>query len=205
MMVALGGCRNDGRTMRPATADQDSSISDPPTTTDASAFIDAAGDPSDAAPPTVTLPATTAALVVSAPWRNGAAIDPRFTCDGPNVSPALSWSAAPAGTVEIAITLTDLDAPAFAHWVIAGISAQSIALDEATVPLGAYEATNGNGDLGYTGPCPPAGAPHEYLLTVHYLGALTGLGDGTAAAEMITAIESVEIGSAGLSGSFSRT
>ena len=44
-------------------------------------------------------------LARTAPWADGgAASTPRFTCDGDNVSPALTWTPAPAGTVEIAIT-----------------------------------------------------------------------------------------------------
>ena len=139
-----------------------------------------------------------------APWPDGDVIDPRFTCDGLNVAPALSWSAAPAGTLEIAITMVDLDAPQFTHWVIAGLEPTTIALDEDTVPIGAYEALNGVGDVGYTGPCPPAGTTHDYVVSVHYLGAATGLDDGSSAADLITAIEAAETAIADVTGTFSR-
>ena len=207
LLMVAGGCRHDGRTLRPAKSNQFNSVSTTaaPTTADP-AFIDP--DATDALSTVVTfttLAPTGAGLVVTAPWRDGAPIDARYTCDGLNVAPALSWSAAPVGTVEIAITLTDLDAPDFIHWVIAGISPQAIALDEETVPLDAYEATNGSGDIGYTGPCPPAGSPHRYVITVHYLGAPTGLDDGTPAAVLINAINSVQTASAEVNGAFSRT
>ena len=206
LLMVAGGCRNDGRTLRPARSDQFSSVSTSALpSTDDPAFIDP--EVSDAQPTivTTTLVAADPGLIAVAPWREGAEIDARYTCDGLNVAPALSWSAAPAGTVEIAITLTDLDAPGFVHWVIAGISPQTIALDEATVPLGAYEATNGNGDIGYTGPCPPADFSHRYVIAVHYLGTRTGLDDGTPATELITAIGSAETASAEVEGTFSRT
>lgn len=144
-------------------------------------------------------------LRVVAPWSEGGAIDARYTCDGENLAPALSWSPAPAGTAEIALTLTDLDAPGFAHWVIAGLAPQSIALNEDTVPLDAYEATNGNGDLGYTGPCPPSGSSHRYVVAVHYLGTVTDLDNGASAAELIDAISSIETASAEVTGTFSRS
>jgi len=211
-LVAAGGCRHDGRTLRPANGDQASSVSttSPPTTAD---FIDGSGDTGFdtlVPPSTLGLFTTTstvgsiAALTVLAPWRDGSAIDTRFTCDGLNVAPPLSWSAAPAGTVEIAITLADIDAPGYTHWVIAGIPATMIALNEDTVPLGAYEAVNGNGDLGYTGPCPPAGTSHTYVITVHSLDATTELGDGATGAEVITAISNVEIASAEVTGTYAR-
>jgi len=221
-LAVAGGCRHDGRTLRPADPNQRSSVSttSPSTTAD---FLDGSdganetlvGEDTLVAPTTqfgqttltttdVTAGPSTGPLTILAPWRDGAEIDARFTCDGLNVAPPLSWTAAPAGTVEIAVTLTDTDAPGFTHWVIAGISPTMIALNEDTVPLGAYEAVNGNGDLGYTGPCPPAGTTHTYVITVHYLDATTELGDGATGAEVITAIATAEIASAEVSGTFSR-
>ena len=106
--------------------------------------------------------------------------------------------------MEVAVTLRDLDAPSFVHWVIAGLAPETIALDEATVPVGAYEASNGNGDLGYTGPCPPAGTTHTYSITVHYLGTLTGLDDGTPGAALIDLITATETASVEVTGTFGR-
>ena len=57
-----------------------------------------------------TLAPLVAPQTVTAPWRDGGPIDARYTCKGANVSPALSWTAAPEGTQEIAITLIDQDA-----------------------------------------------------------------------------------------------
>ena len=195
--MTVGACRNDGRELRPPKPGQDSSIS----TT--SAPVDDGGistEPTDAV--IDTIPGEL--LEVTAPWRDGAAIDAWHTCDGLNRSPALSWTPAPEGTVEVAITVTDLDAPGFLHWAVAGLSAASVAVGEDTVPLGAYEGTNGLGDVGYTGPCPPAGEEHLYLITVHYLGSSTGLADGVDGDELVGAIEAAELASAGVTGRFSR-
>lgn len=218
LLMAAASCRHDGRTLRPALPSQDATVStyiatttpayvdpdavDSSTTALATVSTTAAGGPSTSSG--VTLPPTDAGLIATAPWRDGAAIDPRYTCDGVNVAPALSWSAAPSGTVEIAITLTDLDAPDFAHWAIAGLDPGMIALNEDTVPLGAYEAINGHGDLGYTGPCPPAGSEHEYRITVHYLGTATDLDDGVPADELLTAIADAETAAADVTGTYAR-
>jgi phosphatidylethanolamine-binding protein (PEBP) family uncharacterized protein len=72
------------------------------------------------------------------------------------------------------------------------------------VPLGAYQAVNGAGAVGYTGPCPPAGSAHTYVLTVHYLGSQTNLTDGVAAEELLDGISVAEIASAEVDGTFSR-
>ncbi len=202
LLMAVGGCKSDGRVLRPARTDQNASVSTTaPAVTDDPTLVDPDAADSTSAPSTVTPPGV---LLATAPWREGGAIDARFTCDGLNVAPALSWSAAPAGTVEIAITLVDLDAPLFAHWVIAGLAPSSVALDEDTVPVGAYEALNGAGDLGYTGPCPPAGSTHDYVVAVHYLGSATGLDDGSPAEDLVAAIEAAETAIADVTGTFSR-
>lgn len=208
LVLAIGGCKSDGRVLRPAGADQIGSVSttSAPPATDDPTFSDPDAADSTSAPTSTagTLAPPAGALLATAPWREGGAIDPRFTCDGLNLAPALSWSAAPVGTVEIAITMVDLDAPLFAHWVIAGLAPTTIALDEGTVPLGAYEALNGLSDIGYTGPCPPAGTTHDYVVAVHYLGAASGLDDGSSAGDLITAIEAVETAIADVTGTFSR-
>lgn len=203
-LLLVGGCRSDGRTLREAGPDQNRSISSVAETTTVPgdpAFIDL--DDSSSIGES-TLPSFADELTATAPWRDGQAIDPRYTCDGLNVAPPLAWSEAPEGTVEVAISLTDLDAPSFVHWVIAGIPPTMFAINEDTVPIGAYEASNGLGDLGYTGPCPPAGTEHTYVLTVHYLGAPTGLDDGAPGAEMLLAIETTQLASAEIAGTFSR-
>jgi len=208
LLLALAACNDDGRTLRPAQPDQTASVSTTaPAATDDPTFDDPDTPLGGAASTTVaaSIPPATTAFTLVALWRNGAPIDSRYTCDGPNVAPALSWSAAPAGTVEIAITLTDLDATAFIHWAIAGIPPGNIALDEDTVPLEAYEAANSLGDVGYTGPCPPAGSTHRYTFTVHYLGEATGLDDGTPAASLISAISASETATAEVTGTFSRS
>ena len=206
LLTAVGGCKSDGRVLRPARADQSASVSTPaPPSTEDPTFVDL-DDVATSAPTSTngTIIVPPAGLLAVAPWLDGDVIDPRFTCDGLNVAPALSWSAAPAGTLEIAITMVDLDAPQFTHWVIAGLEPTTIALDEDTVPIGAYEALNGVGDVGYTGPCPPAGTTHDYVVSVHYLGAATGLDDGSSAEDLITEIEAAETAIADVTGTFSR-
>ncbi|MFZ4720376.1 MAG: YbhB/YbcL family Raf kinase inhibitor-like protein [Ilumatobacteraceae bacterium] len=206
MLVAA--CNDDGRTLRPADPDKNLSIS---TTASPSTDGDVVGTPapSDGADTSVvasgdsTLPLGDEDLFLSAPWQDGAAIDATYTCDGDNVSPALSWSPAPDGTVEVAITMRDDDAP-FDHWGIAGISPDVSSLAEDDVPLGAYEAVNGSGATGYTGPCPPAGSTHTYVLTVHYLVSQTSLTDGVSLAELLDEISVAESASAEVSGTFSR-
>lgn len=205
MLIGASSCNDDGRTLRePADGFEGVSIS---TTSTADPLDDSGFDtfpPDETLPPDETYPPVEPTDFVTAPWADGAAIDERFSCEGLNVAPALSWTAAPLGTAEIAITLEDLDAPTFVHWVIAGISPDTLSIDEAEVPIGAYQATNGVGDIGYTGPCPPAGSEHLYLVTVHYLGVPSGLTDGVAGDELYATIATAEVATAEVTGTFSR-
>ena len=204
MIVLASSCRHDGRTLRePTPGFENVSIS-------TTSVLDESEDgfdtlvPDETLPPDETFPPIESTDLVVAPWDDGAAIDTRYTCEGLNLAPALSWPAAPLGTAEIAITLEDLDSPTFVHWIIAGISPDAVTLDEDTVPIGAYEANNGLGDLGYTGPCPGAGEEHLYLITVHYLGVATGLSDGVPGDELFASIATAEVATAEVTGTFSR-
>ena len=203
-------CRHDGRTLRPPSADQNASISTLPESSTTEGFSDGGTLDSSliddtAADLTIdgTLPASDE-LIVTAPWSDNGAIPAKYTCDGSNLSPALTWTAAPDGTKQIAVTMADLDAPTFTPWVIAGLAASEVGLDEDTVPVGAVEATNGAGAIGYTGPCPPAGSTHHYLIKVHYLGDVVNLTDGATAKEMLDAITAAEFASAEVTGTYSR-
>lgn len=102
----------------------------------------------------------------------GDSIPARFTCDGANESPPLSWTGAPEGTRSFALIVDDPDAPGgtFVHWVIYNIPAtadslpQGIATGVRVPELGeARQAENGfTKTLGYGGPCPPKGPAHNY-------------------------------------------
>ena len=102
-----------------------------------------------------------------------------FGCHGDNVSPELSWENAPAGTQSFAVTMYDKDAPTgsgFWHWVVFNIPATATGLPSGAgdaaknlLPPGTIQSLTDFGKPGYGGPCPPPGAPHEYLITVYAL------------------------------------
>ena len=101
-------------------------------------------------------------------------------CTGDNVSPALSWSGAPAATKSYAVTLYDPDAPTGSgwwHWVVYDIPAGTTQLpsgagnpDGSQLVAGATQGRTDFGAPGYGGPCPPKGdKAHRYYLTVFAL------------------------------------
>jgi len=53
----------------------------------------------------------TAFEIRSTAFASGGAIPAKHTCNGPNVSPPLSWTEPPAGTKSLALIMDDPDAP----------------------------------------------------------------------------------------------
>src|SRR5215813_3422064 len=104
----------------------------------------------------------------SSAFDDGAAIPRRFTCEGGDVSPPLSWGDPPAETRSFVVHCDDPDAPAgtWHHWAAYDISAQRTALAEDAGRREAgdlAQAVNDFGRIGYGGPCPPRGhGPHHY-------------------------------------------
>lgn len=99
-----------------------------------------------------------------------------FGCTGRNVSPALSWRGAPAGTKGYVLTVYDPDAPTgsgFWHWVMYDIPATVTSLPDGAgapgqQPAGAVLGRNDYGTAAYGGPCPPKGdKPHRYIFTLY--------------------------------------
>ena len=100
-------------------------------------------------------------------------------CRGGNVSPALKWSGAPAGTKSFALLVHDPDAPTGSgwwHWIAYNIPAGTTSLpagagdpQRTLMPAGAVQARNDYGTIGYGGPCPPPGQPHHYHFRLYAL------------------------------------
>src|SRR5258708_7374680 len=100
----------------------------------------------------------------STAFQDGAAIPKQFTCDGADVSPALSWQDAPAETKSFALICDDPDAPrgTWVHWVLFNVPASVHGLPQgvpaqSTLPAGEKQGTNDFRKIGYGGPCPPPG------------------------------------------------
>jgi Raf kinase inhibitor-like YbhB/YbcL family protein len=102
-----------------------------------------------------------------------------FGCSGGNVSPALAWSNAPAGTKSFALLAHDPDAPTGSgwwHWVVYNIpaSANSLPADAGDakknlLPPGSVQGRTDFGTAGYGGPCPPPGKLHHYHFRLYAL------------------------------------
>jgi Raf kinase inhibitor-like YbhB/YbcL family protein len=98
-----------------------------------------------------------------------------WQCGGRNISPALSWSGAPADTKSFAVVMDDPDAAMGRggnHWIIYDIpsSANGIARGATASPGSYVGGDSGLDKLAYHGPCAEPGAkPHHFLFMVYAL------------------------------------
>ena len=93
-------------------------------------------------------------------------------CGGANISPALAWSGAPAGTKSFALTDNDPDGGpgGWVHWIVVSIPASATGFPKNGMTAGAVAMKNDFGDAKYDGPCPPAGSDvHHYHFTLYAL------------------------------------
>jgi len=130
------------------------------------------------------------------------------------VSPALNWHHAPEGTQTLALVVDDPDARAgtFVHWVLFNLPPEwdvipeDVRVDEhfenaSRVPV---EGVNDFGNLGYSGPCPPAGDSHRYFFRLYALDTVLDLGEGASRQQVEHAIAGHILAEADLMGQYAR-
>ena len=110
--------------------------------------------------------------ITSSAFTEGGMIPSKYTCDGEDISPALSWQGTPQDTKSIALICDDPDAPmgTFVHWVLFNLPADTTQLGEnypedETLDNGARQGITDFGKTGYGGPCPPSGT-HRYYFKI---------------------------------------
>jgi Raf kinase inhibitor-like YbhB/YbcL family protein len=151
-----------------------------------------------------------ASLVVrSSAFSAGGEIPARFTCEGPNGSPELSWSGIPAGAKSLALLCDDPDAPVgtWVHWVLYDLPASERGLPEgiqAAAPPGARHGKNSWDREGYGGPCPPPGKPHRYFFRLYALDTPLGLPAGAIKDQVLKAMEGRVLARGELMGTYAR-
>jgi Raf kinase inhibitor-like YbhB/YbcL family protein len=131
----------------------------------------------------------------------GQIIPEKYTCDGPDVSIPLAWTAPPSGTQSLALIADDPDAPVgtWVHWVLYDLPAQLRGLPEGvprdkTLPDGSKQGKNDFGRLGYGGPCPPPGRPHRYVFTLYAVNRKLDMAPGATKAQVLKAIKGHTLG-----------
>jgi Raf kinase inhibitor-like YbhB/YbcL family protein len=128
----------------------------------------------------------------SSAFKHQAEIPSKYTCEGQDISPPLSWSGVPDGTKSLVLIVDDPDAPdpkaprmIWVHWVLYNLPPSSAGLAEDVaakdLPKGTLEGLSDWKRTGYGGPCPPIGR-HRYFHKLYALDTvLPDLGKPTKA------------------------
>ena len=149
--------------------------------------------------------------LTSPAFASGATIPKPYTCEGSDISPALSWSGHPAQTTSFALIVDDPDAPVgtWVHWVMWNIPSNTHLLTENVakrdrLESGAMQGRNDFRKVGYNGPCPPPGNTHRYFFRLYALDVKLTLPPGTTRQELDAAMKGHILAQAEHKGTFRR-
>jgi Raf kinase inhibitor-like YbhB/YbcL family protein len=137
-------------------------------------------------------------LVTSGAFVSGGDLDDRYTQNGDNMSPGITWSKGPQGTQSYVVLAEDSGvnrAEPIVHWVIFNIPSTAISLPQnvptdGTLENGTIQGKNVRGTAGYIGPKPPAGQTHPYHFQVFALN--TRLTIDPASADRNTVVDAMK-------------
>jgi Raf kinase inhibitor-like YbhB/YbcL family protein len=154
----------------------------------------------------------------STAFQQGQPIPAKYTEDGDDLSPPLSWDPPPDGTRQLALICDDPDAPSpepWVHWVIYGIASDVTSLPEGIstsrqidAPVAAMQGksswTSGM-TVGYRGPAPPRGhGVHHYHFRLYALNDELKLTPGLTKGHLLDAMRPHVIATGELIGTYSR-
>ncbi len=156
--------------------------------------------------------------LTSTAFAAGARIPDRYTGEGADVSPPLSWSGVPEGTKQLALICEDPDAPTpepWVHWLVFGLPPTAKGLPEGVEkkrhpfePVGARQGRNSwpsGQTVGYRGPMPPPGhGTHRYVFRLYALDTELDLEPGRDKEALLRAMQGHVLAEGELMGTFSR-
>ncbi|MEX0775612.1 MAG: YbhB/YbcL family Raf kinase inhibitor-like protein [Phycisphaeraceae bacterium] len=147
----------------------------------------------------------------------GQPIPRKFTGDGEDVSPQITWSAPSERTHSLALICDDPDAPTekpWVHWLIWNIPAAMRKLEEGVPrmqqPAGLKDVRQGRNDfpsdsIGYRGPAPPKGhGVHHYHFKLYALDARLDVPAGAKREELEAAMKGHVLAQAQWVGTYER-
>jgi Raf kinase inhibitor-like YbhB/YbcL family protein len=143
----------------------------------------------------------------SSAFLNGASIPSRYTCDGEDLAPPLTWTRVPVRARSLALLAEDPTAPSgqFLHWSVYNLPRGSSGTGAGHLPQGSVEGKNSFGRVGYGGPCPPRGdPPHHYVFSIYALDDNPGLPPGASPAAVREALAAHAIAAGALTGIYHR-
>lgn len=108
--------------------------------------------------------------IISSAFESSTLIPVKYTCDGENINPPLSFDDIPVGTKSLALIVDDPDAPVgiFTHWILFNIDPKTREIKENSLPQFVALGKNSVGKTNFIGACPPSGT-HRYFFKLYAL------------------------------------
>jgi len=155
-------------------------------------------------PQTDSLPLTHMEIKSSA-FTHNQKIPSKYTCDGDNINPPLTFSNVPKEAKSLVLIVDDPDAPAgtWVHWLLWNLKPDTSGINENTVPAGSVSGTTSFGNFKYGGPCPPSGT-HRYFFKLYALDATLSLEPRAAKQDLEQAMKNHILTQAELIGLYNR-
>lgn len=156
------------------------------------------------------------ALNITSPaFSPNAPIPVKYTCDGADVSPALSWTGVPAGAKSMVLIMDDPDAPSgtWVHWVLYDLPASATGIPEgfpkkekldSGAKHGLCWGVNSFSRVGYHGPCPPPGAPHHYVFKLYAIDTMLGIAPRATKTDVVKAMKGHVLAEGEIVGTYAR-
>ncbi|MCX7832712.1 MAG: YbhB/YbcL family Raf kinase inhibitor-like protein [Ignavibacteria bacterium] len=148
--------------------------------------------------------------LTSLSFKDGELMSEKYTCDGENISPHLSWTGIPENTKSLALISDDPDAPVgdWVHWVIYNIPPAITELKEGfprdkEFENGIKQGKNDFGKIGYDGPCPPGGT-HRYYFKLYALDIVLEKDFGLTKKELLKLMEGHILAETSIMGKYKR-
>jgi len=143
-----------------------------------------------------------------------ASIPTKYTCEGADWSPPLSWTGVPRSAKSLVLIVDDPDAPdpaaprmTWVHWVVYNLSPSTTSLPESqsgkSLPRGAQTGLNDWKKSNYGGPCPPVGR-HRYFFKLYALDVVLADLGHPSKQDVEKAMQGHVVGSAELVGTYEK-
>jgi hypothetical protein len=143
--------------------------------------------------------------LTSPAFKNEGMIPSKYTCDGQDVNPPLSFEGIPKEAKSLVLIVDDPDAPmgTWVHWLIWNIAPDVSKINEDSFPEDTFQGVNDFNKNAYSGPCPPSGF-HHYHFKLYALDQELGLEDTARKKELEAIMEGHILDSAELIGTYQR-
>jgi Raf kinase inhibitor-like YbhB/YbcL family protein len=129
----------------------------------------------------------------------------KYTCDGEDVNPPLTFENIPEETKSLTLLVEDPDSlgKTWLHWALYNIDPKNEKIHEDSKPLSSSECMTDFGNIGYGGPCPAKGV-HRYVFKLFALDDTLDLTEDSKLDEIYSAMENHIIDQAQMTGLYTR-